>query len=483
MNRLLASVVVPVVVAVVAIPARAVDRSAPPPLSSVAPFSMPVPESFTLKNGLRVFFVERHRAPLVDVVVNVKNGGLDDTAGREGEAAALAGMLSQGAGDRDAFAFSDASARLGARIDAGAGWTSTEASLHIASARFGDALPLLADLVMRPRLTGQDWNRKRDEILGGFAYMRDDPNSLASFAAARALFGASRMGTNAMGTGVSLNQTTIEHLRAMHARAFRPDNAFVVVVGDVDRASLVAALEKNFGAWSSPKEPLPARSSNLEPRPVDAARVVVVRRPGAPQSALSLTMTIPADLPPFDPASAVMQTLLGGSFTSRLNTNLREDHGYSYGAGYRVDVWPVHRARVSTSVATAVTVPALVEIQKELTRIREPATDDEVARARAYEALTFPAVLDGGASIARSFADWKEQGVGDAVLGGYTARVLAVDKAAVQAAAQRLVDPRRMVVVVVGDVDDDALAQFGSVTHLTADDLLPMPAETTHAQP
>jgi zinc protease len=466
------------VLVAVATPAQAVDRSVPPPLSPVAPFAMPVPESFTLKNGLRVFFVERHRAPLVDVVVSVGNGAVNDTPTREGEAAALAAMLSQGAGDRDAFSFSDATARLGARIDVDADWTSTEAALHVASARFADALPLLADALLRPRLTGQDWNRKRDEFIGTLAYLRDDPRSLAGFAGARALFGGGRLGTSVQGTGVSLSSTTIDHLRALHARAFRPDNAFVVVAGDVQRAALVALLEKHFGGWTAPRAPLPPRDVGFEPPMPDGVRVVVVRRPGAAQSSLLLTTALPSDLPPFDPASAVMQTLLGGSFTSRLNNNLREEHGYSYGAGYRIDVWPAHRASVSTSVATPVTVPALQEVVKELERIRAPATDDEVARARAYEALTFPAVLDGGASIARNIAGWKEQGIQDAVIAGYTARVLAVDRSAVQAAAQRLVDPRRMIIVVVGDVDDAALAPFGPVSHLTADDLLPMPPPT-----
>jgi zinc protease len=480
MNR----VVVPCAVLAVAVaaPAFAVDRSAPPPLSPVAPFAMPVPESFTLANGLRVFVVERHRAPLVDVVVGVRSGAFDDAPGRQGEAAALASLLTQGAGDRDAFAFSEATARLGARVDAGADVAGTEVSLHVASARFGDALPLLADAVLRPRLTGQDWNRKRDELIGELAYMRDDPASLASLAAARALYGTARMGTATQGTGVSLSSTTIEHLRALYGRVFRPDNAFVVVVGDVDRTLVGSALEKNFGAWTSPKEPLPPRAGHLEPAALNGSRVVVVARPGAPQSAITIVSPLPVDLPPFDPASAVMQTLLGGSFTSRLNNNLREEHGYSYGAGYRIDVWPTHRSRVATSVATAVTLPALTEIEKELARIHEPATDDEVARARAYEALTFPAILDGGASIAHNVASWVEQGIGFGVVGGYTTRVLAVDKAAVQAAAQRLVDPQRSVIVVVGDVDDAALAQFGPVTHMTAHELLPMPAETTTAQ-
>jgi len=131
---------------------------------------------------------------------------------------------------------------------------------------------------------------------------------------------------------------------------------------------------------------------------------------------------------------------------------------------------------VSTTVSTAVTIPALEQIHSELARIREPASVDEIARARSYEALSFPAFLDGGASIAATLASWLERGLADDLIAGYTARVLAVDAAAVQRAAERLVDPTRQVVVVVGDVDPAALARFGRVTTLAVDELLPLPA-------
>jgi zinc protease len=458
--------------------ARAVDRRTPPPLGPVVPFVVPSPESFTLGNGLRVFLLERHRAPLVDVVVSINNGGLDDAPARAGEAVALASLLTQGSSDHDAFAFSEATARLGARIDAGADLTSTQVRLHVASARLSETLPLLADAVLRPSLTGEDWSRKRDEALGTIAYLRDDADALAELAALRALYGTTRLGTSVMGTGVSLSSTSIEDLRAMHSRAFRPDNAFIVVVGDVAPLPLVSALEQNFGHWTAPKTPLPSRDRMLEPPASDDVDVVAVKRPGAPQSTLLIVAPAPADLSPFHPATAVVETLLGGSFTSRLNTNLREEHGYSYGAGFRVDVWPARHWRLSTDVATAVTIPALLEIENELTRIREPATDDEIVRARSYEALTFSALFDGGDSIARVLTAWKEQGITDDVVAGYTARVLSIDKAEMQTAAQRLVDRKRRIITVVGDVEDEALARFGSVTHLTADDLLPFPTRT-----
>jgi predicted Zn-dependent peptidase len=459
-----------------AAPAGAVDRSRPPPLAPPAPFALPAAKLLPLRSGAQLWFVERHRAPLVDVVAVARGGALVDAAGREGTAASLAAMLTQGAGDRDAFAFSDATARLGARLEVDATWTSTDTTLHVASARFADALPLLADVLLRPRLTADDWQRKQAEALGELAYLRDEPRALAQLAAAKAQFPTDRQGRPLGGTGVSVGAITVDDLRAAHARQFRPDNVFFVVVGDIDAARLVALFDGAFAGWTAPS------STTALPRPVEpqapaGVDVILVDRPGAPQSVLQVRAALPVDLPPFDPAAAVMQTLLGGSFTSRLNNNLREEHGYSYGAFYGVSVWPTHTSTVSTSVATPVTGPALTEILHELARIRAPATTDEVERARAYEALNFPSVLDGGAALAGSIAAWKEQGIADDVIAGYIGRVLAVDVAAVQGIGARLVDPTHLTVVVVGDaaaVRPD-LAKLGRVRTMTVDDLLPMP--------
>ncbi|MDP2344291.1 MAG: pitrilysin family protein [Deltaproteobacteria bacterium] len=454
----------------------AVDRSAPPVPGPVPAFTMPVPVELTLKNGLKVYFLERHRAPLVDVVAVIGSGALADPTGQEGTAIALAELLTQGAGDKDAFAFDDAVKALGADIGASASWTGTFVTLHATSARFAAALPLWADVLLRPRLTADDWERKRGEKLGELAYYKDEPRMLGNLAAARTLFGSERPGTSLMGTPKSLTKTKVEDLRAFHARHFRPDNAFLVVAGEVDRKALVAALEAALSSWTPPAQPL-VKITRPEPAPIEGVGVVVVDRPGAPQTAVSVVSPVTTTLKSFDAPSAVMQTLLGGSFTSRLNTNLREVHGYSYGAGYSLMTYPWHRSIVSTNVATAKTLPALDEIFIELARIREPATTEEIERARAYEALSFPAILDGGRSLASAWASWKEQGVPNDVVTGYMGQVTKVDVAAAAASAVKLVDPKTVRVVVVGDKASlgAGLAKLGAITSITADELLPAP--------
>jgi zinc protease len=457
----------------------AADRSLPPVPGPVPSFTMPVPTELTLKNGLKVFFLERHRAPLVDVVAVVGSGGLADPDGKEGAAVALADLLTQGATDkigkeRDAFAFDDAIKGIGASVDGGASWTALTLSLHVSSTRFAEGLSLFSDALLRPRLTVDDWERKRGEKLGELAYYKDEPRVLVGLAGSRALFGAARPGTALMGTPKSLTSTSAEDLRAFHRRAVRPDNAFLVVVGDLDKKTLTSTLESALSSWTAPAEPL-SQTTPPEPAPLAKGAVVVVDRPGAPQSALQITAPVSTSLQPLDAPTAVMQTLLGGSFTSRLNTNLREEHGYSYGAGYSVSTRPWHKSQVSTSVASPVTIPALQEIFNELERIRTPATAEEVERARAYEALTFPAVLDGGRALAATWAAWKDRGLKNEAITSYMQRVLKVDVAAVHQAAEKLVDPTKVVVVVVGDKSklEADLERWGAVKTLTADELLP----------
>jgi zinc protease len=456
--------------------AAAVDRSAPPPLAPVAPFALPVPQTFTLKNGLTVHFIERHRAPLVDIVVSIGAGALHDPPGREGTATGLADLLSQGAGGRDAFLFDDAVQGIGGRVSINADWNRTTISAQALSSRTEDLVALVADVVLRPRLDVNDWQRKQQERLGELAYSAGEPRALAGLAAARALFPTGRQGTGVIGTPRSVSSITVDELKAWHATLFRPDNAFVVVVGDLDARRAATALETSLGGWKAPTTTL-SKASAQEPAPLEGTRVVLVDRPGAPQSVVQVVAPIPADIGPFDAAAGVMTTLLGGSFTSRLNANLREKNQFAYGAGYSYDVSPAHRSRVSTSVKSAVTEPAIAEILAELARIREPAPAAEVERARAYEALTFPAVLDGGSGLAEAWTSWLELGVRPEVASQYMKVALAVDATAVQAAATRLVDPGRVVIVVVGDARSLAgpLQRFGPVSTITAGELLPAP--------
>ena len=457
--------------------ALAADRSHPPPLGPVQPFALPVPTVHTLTNGLKVYVLQRHRAPLVDIVIHVGGGALTDPAGQEGAASAVAELLTQGAGTLDAFAFDDAVQSLGARIGAGVDWEGTGIAAHGLSARYDDILALLGDAVLAPRFAADDWKRKQQETLGELSYYRDEPRALGSFAAARALFPSGRQSIGIGGTPRSVAALTTAHIKASWVRSFRPDNAFVVVAGDLDAAHAVAGLEKIFGSWTVPTTTLKPTTS-VEPAPLTGTRVVLIDRPGAAQSVVQVVAPIPETTSSLDAPAGVVQTILGGSFTSRLNGNLREARGYAYGANYAYDVSPAHRSRVSTNVKSAVTVAAIDEILIELKRICDPIPEDELARGRAYEALTFPGILDGGGSLANAWAGWLALNLHPDLVTSYMDRVLAVDVAAARRAATALIAPDKIIIVVVGDAKllADGLKKFGPVTRMTANDLLPAPA-------
>jgi zinc protease len=472
------------IVLVTLLATQAPDRSTPPQPAPAKPFAVQMPTELTLKNGLRVWWVEKKGAPLVDVIASVDAGIAAERIEQAGLATFTADMLTEGAGALDAIAFSDAVEGLGASINAHAQIDNAVVSLHASSARFAEAMKLFSLALTQPRFDDKEWQRVQRQSLGNMLYLSQEPRELAQLAAARALWGLMhRFGYAAGGTPASLMKTTTADLRAFHGTRYRPETTTLIVVGDVDRKALQAALDQTLATWSVPgTAPLPA--GQPPPEMPSARRVVTVDVPGAPQTVLRVLTAGPVDLQPFNADVDVMNTLLGGSFTSRLNNNLREQHGYSYGAGSRVIITRAGSVfTVNTSVATPVTAPALSEIFVELDRILEPATAEEVQRARNLAALSLPSAFDGGRSTAGLWASVAALGVPPQRLQQFLNEAPKVDVKAVQAAATRIVKPQRMIVVAVGDMKTVAadLEKLGPRTALTVDALLPGLAEAQAA--
>jgi zinc protease len=468
-------------VAVAVAGAKGPDRSKPPALGDVPKFAVPVPQRAQLKSGVPVLFVKKAGAGLVDVVVAIKAGAAVDPAGKPGVADWTAALAMQGAGDKGALALADAIDFLGARIAVSSSWDATFASLHVPSARFEPAAALLADVVLRPRFEAAEWKRVKDERLAGFVEARDDPRSLSGIAAAKALYGDQhRYGRPMMGTAASLAATTVDDLKKFHQAQWLGGDAVIVVVGDVEQAQALAILERAFAAWT----PAPAAAAAALPAvaPIARREIFLVDKPGAPQSVFAIVKTTAVPVTAYDPPVQVMNTLLGGSFTSRLNDNLRERNGYAYGAGSSFSVTrDVDSFGVRTSVATPATAPALKEILFELDRIRAQPTADEAERARRYLALGFPSEFETGASIAAVWAGAEVQGVPAAKIESFMSDATRVGPADIAAAAKAHVDPERVRVVVVGDRAqiEGPLRELGvgPITVWSIDDVLPPPGK------
>jgi zinc protease len=453
------------------------DRSAPPKPGPAKPFAILMPTEFKLKNGVKVLLIERKRAPLVDVVATIDAGISADPKELPGLAGWTADMLTEGAGDLDAIAFSDAVGALGARIDAGAEPENAFVSLHATSARFGEAMKLFALALTKPRFDDKDWKRVRQQTFGYFMYQSQEPQELASLAGSRENWGADhRFGWNLRGTPAALVATKTSDLRAFHAARYRPDTTTLVVVGDVDRKTVTRVLEETLGAWTATGA-APAKPKLAGPVELKSTRVVAVQVPSAAQTVLRVQTPAPADIQPFTADVEVMNTLLGGSFTSRLNSNLRERNGYSYGAGSRVGMFSFGNFfMVRTSVATAKTAPALREVMNELERMKgEPATDEEAERARNLAALSMPSAFDNGEGTAGFWADIVARNTDASRVQRYMSDALQVDPKAMHAAAKRVMQNGNWTVVAVGDIAKvgKELEPFGARTTLTVDDLMP----------
>ncbi len=454
--------------------AQVPDRSRPPALAEPPRLELPPVQEFTLSNGLRVLMMEKHQVPLVQINVLVKAGSANDPADRIGLASLTADMMDEGAGDRDALAFADAVDFLGAQLSVRAGTHAITASLFTPVSKLNEALPLLTDVVLHPRFPADELERKRTSRLTSLLQAHDEPSAVASVLFARALFGDHPYGRPSVSTEASLRAMKIDDLRGFHDTYFRANNAALVVVGDVEPAAMLQALEATFGKWEAGDIPAVKWA---EPAQVTRRQVLLVDKPGAAQSEIRIGRIGAARSTPDYDALEVMNTALGGSFTSRLNQNLREDKGYTYGAGsgfgFRLLPGPF---LASSAVQTDATAAALQEFFKEFDGIREPMSDEELTRAKNYVALSFPSGFQSVRGIAGSVNDIAEYALPLDYFNGYVDRILGVAPGEVLDVARRYVHPTTMLIVVVGDratIEESVRAlDLGPIRILSIEDVL-----------
>jgi predicted Zn-dependent peptidase len=465
-------------------PARTPDRSKPPAPGPPAKLDLPAIQKFALSNGIPVLFIERHKVPLVQVAVVVRAGAAVDPRGKAGLANLTAEMLDRGAGGRSALELSDAVDHLGADLSAGAGWDQSVVGLNVPSQRLAEALPILSDVVRRPAFPAEELERVRKELLTELLQWRDEPRALIRVAFARALYGEHPYGRVTEGSERSVRGMTRAELQNFHASYFAPGNVTLIAAGDVTAQALQGRLEEAFGSWSgNAVQPAPVPASP-EPR---ARSVWLVDLPEAAQSEIRIGRVGPPRKTPDYFPLVVANTLLGGSFTSRLNQNLRETHGYTYGAGsafdFRLSSGPFFAA---AAVQTDKTAPALSEFFKELEGIRRPVPEDELARARNYVALRYPAGFETVGELAGKLEDKALFELPDDFFTTYMDRVAKVTAADLARVTAEWIDPRSVVVVVVGDrkkIEAGIRAlNLGPVKVLTADDILGRPGSGSKAR-
>jgi predicted Zn-dependent peptidase len=451
------------------------DRSKPPGLGPPPTLQLTPIQHSQLSNGLPVLLLEKHEVPLLQLNLLVRVGATTDPPQKSGLASLTARMLTEGAGTRNALQLADAIDFLGARLSASAGQHTTVVALHTPLSKLDSALALVADVAMRPQFPSEELERARKELLTTLIEWHDEPQAIATVLFNKTLYGSRHpYGIPEIGNEQSLRSFTTEDLKQFHEKYFHSNNATLIVVGDVTMTSIQSKLEEAFGGWSHGDIP----SANLPPvGQIKRREVYIVDKPGAPQSEIRIGCIGAPRLTDDYYAILVMNTILGGSFTSRLNQNLREQHGYAYGAQSTFDFMPEPGPFLAgAAVQTAVTDRALVEFMKELNGILQPVPDEEFARARNYVALRYPENFQSVAQIASQLNELVTYGLPDDYFNNYVQHVLAVTKDDVERAAKKYIDPEKVAIIVAGDqkqIEAGVKAlNLGPLHTLTIDDVL-----------
>ena len=430
------------------------DRSKPPAIGSAPALTLPPVEKRTLSNGLQVWVMGVHKVPTVHLELTVRAGIAADPPERFGLASLTADMIDEGAGSRNALEIADAIEFLGAELSATGAVDASYVDLHVPIARLADALPIMADVVAHPTFPDEELKRLREERLASLLETQDDPEQLIQVAFPRLVFGGKhRYGTPSTGTAASLKGITVADLEAFHASHYRPGHAVLVVAGDVTADAIVPMLERTLGGWKgAPVTKVAKVAPAGDAAQLTARRVFLIDKPGAAQSQIRIGWVgVPRSTPDYF-ALRVLNTILGEAFTSRLNNNLREVHGYAYGASSRFDMRLSAGAFYTTAgVQTDKTSEALKEFFTELTRIHEPVPGQELEKAKNYLALQMPRTFETTRGTANALAQAYLYDLPADYYATYGDRVRAVTAADVKRVADRYIQPDRFAVVIVGD--------------------------------
>ena len=448
------------------------DRSHPPAIGQPKAVTIPPIVKRTLSNGIPVWFIERQSTPLATVALFVRAGASDEPAAKMGLAALTAECLDEGTEKYDALKFAEETENLGAYLSIDPAYFGSTISLTVPNKRLAAGLDLMAQAVLHPTFPQEEIQRIKGRALTSFVQQRQDPSTLASCAFMKTIYASqpeNRQGYSVNGQADTFATLTREDIQDFYQRHYQPQQATIAVTGRVNVDEVCKLLEKEFGQWqASPKSEAqvaqdfkdglsqPAAQPQAEGKVLSEKgfehTIYVVDRPGSPQSVLRVgRVGFARSTPHFFPLR-VMNTALGGSFMSRLNQNLREEHGYTYGARsmlvFRVEPGPFC---VATDVQADKTVAALREILKEIEEMRQPLPQDELERTRNYICYGYPQSFETSLNLAQRILEMQLYNLPDDYYDTYVANVESVDQKAMGPLRLTFFDPRAMKIVVVGD--------------------------------
>ncbi len=400
-------------------------------------------------NGLRVWTIPYGAIPVATATLVVGRGTGDDPADRHGLASLTGDLLDEGAGDLDAIALAEAFARLGTQLDIDVGPDATTVSCSGLSRSLDRTLDLLASVVRRPRLDATDFERVRELRVNRLRQLSRSASTMADRAYVTAVFGDHAYGHGALGTTAALEAMSVDDARAFWQQHLGPSLATLIVVGDVEAAAVTSAATRAFDTWEAPVAPAGIEVASTRPDP----RIVLVDRPGASQSELRIGHLAPGRSTPDYHALVVLNAVLGGQFTSRINRRLREEKGITYGAHTSFDFRRMAGSfSCDTSVQSDATADAVQDVLQEFEQIRTSVVGaDELLAARASLTRGYVRNFETAGQVARAAMQLAVHGLPDDTFDRFVPAVEAITADDVHEVAQRHIRPEDATVVVVGD--------------------------------
>ena len=425
----------------------------PPPPSALRPYVFPAVEQFQLDNGLKVILVQKHTLPVVEGRLIIDAGAMREPAAKSGLASLTGRLLSEGTGTMSGADIARAMDLLGAQYSAGGGFSTSFADVVALKNVFPQAMELAAKTVIAPSLPASEFNRVKNQALAAYQQSHARTAGLASDAFIRAAFDSTApFSRPATGNLTTIGALTRDDVVNWHRTMFAPSAATLLLVGDISPGEARSVAQQAFGGWTATRAALPAVTNAV--RPSTATRVILVDRPGSVQSSIVIGQPGFRATDPNYIAMVALNHVFGGGFSSRMNMNLREKHGYTYGAFSGLDLRPGAGAfRASSEVRTNATDSALVEALGEYRRITSEAVPATELKSMVNNLVSgFPNSVQSVQGLAASLQNLIVWGLPLDFYTTYRERLSAVTPDDVKAVAASKLTPDNVIVVVAGDL-------------------------------
>jgi zinc protease len=434
--------------------AQGPDRSKLPSPAKATVYSAPEVKTYTLENGIEVWHVAQHQAPLISMQLVLPMGSGTDSAGKAGTASVMVDMLDEGTADKDAIAISDAFALIATGYGASSNTDGISFSLNMLADQLTPSLELFSEVLLKPTFPEKEFNRLKAERTSAAIQSEADPSRTGFVIARRVMylegFGAYSSG----GTRSTLANITLDDVRGAYTKLIRLEGAAIVVVGSIEKDALLQALNATLGKWVEKAKPTEAAveaevSAESAPRGIH-----IVDFPGSSQSMVILSRRAPGNSSDDYFQSAVFNRQFAGSFTGRVNMNLREDKGYTYGArGSFMRNNKTGTYTIYAKVKGDTTRASVDEILKELTWVygEKPLTAEELEAAKGAMLKSFPGRFERMSGVAGQLTSTRTQGHGTDWFAKWPSKVNSIDLAAASSAGKKYTDPESFHIIIAGD--------------------------------